>query len=129
MGHAKNSRAFASVMIVLCPWWKSVGYLNIRHVWNLMITLNRRGIAVVGQAFAVASARTARGVVRCSPRGDDGGGLRRVIARGDGRRCRGMGFGMLLASHASAGYLKEGIAGFCGRAASLIGSVLRMAAV
>jgi hypothetical protein len=36
----------------------------MRQFWNLMITSNRRGIVVVGQTFAVASARAASGVVR-----------------------------------------------------------------
>jgi hypothetical protein len=50
----------------------------MRPFWNLTVASNRRGIVVIGQAFAVASSRTARGVVRSCLGGLDVGGLRHV---------------------------------------------------
>jgi hypothetical protein len=106
-------------MIVLCPWWSSAGDVKVLQSWHLANEgFDGRGIVVVGQAFAVvqsragdrlvqscsravASSRSARAVVQSRARarlvglyaaslGADGGGLRRVIARGDGRKCRGV---------------------------------------
>jgi hypothetical protein len=52
-----------------------------------MIATNGRAIVVVAQAFAIASAE--QHVALCAAAlGTDRGGLRRVLARGDGgRRC------------------------------------------
>jgi hypothetical protein len=74
----------------------------MRQFWNLMIASNRRGIVVIGQAFADASARTARGVVLL-PWGADGGDLRRVRLVAIGGRAVGWGPRRFVASRASAG--------------------------
>jgi hypothetical protein len=112
------------------------GDLSVWQFYSLMITANLRRIDVVGQAFASAGARTARGMVRF---GDwhcallpwalmvQAGEAAWIMATGGD--AVGCGTGRIVASHASAGCLKDGIAGFCGRGTSLTGSVLRMAAV
>jgi hypothetical protein len=59
--------------------------------------------------------------------GTDGEGLRGLIAHGDGRGANGNCTGGIVASPASAGCLKDGIAGVRGCSTSLTGSVLCLA--